>query len=61
MDFVNGGELYYHLNLSQYFEEDRTKFYTAEIILALDSLHSMGIIYRDLKPENILLSHTGTH
>jgi serum/glucocorticoid-regulated kinase 2 len=59
MDFVNGGELYQHLNHSQFFEEDRAKFYTAEIILGLDVLHSYGIIYRDLKPENILLTHRG--
>lgn len=34
-------------------------FYLAEITLAIEHLHSQGIIYRDLKPENILLDNTG--
>lgn len=55
MDFVNGGELFYHLSNEGRFKEDRCKFYTAEIILALEYLHLEGIVYRDLKPENILV------
>ncbi|XP_027184024.1 serine/threonine-protein kinase UCNL-like [Coffea eugenioides] len=35
------------------------RFYLAEIICALEKLHSMGIVYRDLKPENILIQHSG--
>ncbi|NXI48912.1 KS6A3 kinase, partial [Chloroceryle aenea] len=41
------------------FTEDDVKFYLAELALALDHLHSLGIIYRDLKPENILLDEEG--
>lgn len=37
------------------FTEEDVKFYLAELALALNHLHSIGIIYRDLKPENILL------
>lgn len=55
MDFVNGGELFYHLNQAQRFDEERARFYAAEILLAVEYLHKQGIIYRDLKPENILL------
>jgi serine/threonine protein kinase len=39
--------------------EEDARFYLAEIILAIDTLHTMGIIYRDLKPENILLDQEG--
>ncbi|XP_030233598.1 ribosomal protein S6 kinase alpha-2 isoform X3 [Gadus morhua] len=41
------------------FTEEDVKFYLAELALALDHLHSLGIIYRDLKPENILLDEDG--
>lgn len=59
MDFVNGGELFFHLRRSTRFTEQRSRFYAAEILLALDYLHALGIIYRDLKPENILLDSEG--
>ncbi|KAH6662996.1 kinase-like domain-containing protein [Halenospora varia] len=58
-DFMDGGELFWHLQREGRFEEERTKFYVAELILALQHLHSHGIIYRDLKPENILLDANG--
>lgn len=59
MEFVNGGELFYHLSNAGQFNEQRTRFYAAEIILALDYLHKAGIVYRDVKPENILLDKDG--
>ena len=59
IDFLNGGELFYHLRREQRFSEDRTKFYAAEILLALECLHNNGVIYRDLKPENVLLDSQG--
>lgn len=49
MEYVNGGELFFHLSRERVFTEDRTRFYGAEIISALSYLHSQGIIYRDLK------------
>jgi serine/threonine protein kinase len=58
-EFMQGGELFFHLNKDRFFSEDRTRFYACEIILALEHLHSKGCIYRDLKPENILLDKTG--
>ncbi|KAI8911685.1 kinase-like domain-containing protein [Gorgonomyces haynaldii] len=57
--FVNGGELFFHLQQEGRFSEDRARFYTAELLCALECLHSLNIIYRDLKPENILLDYTG--
>ncbi|XP_077288316.1 LOW QUALITY PROTEIN: AKT serine/threonine protein kinase [Arctopsyche grandis] len=59
MEYVNGGELFFHLSKERYFSEDRTRFYGAEIISALEYLHSQGIIYRDLKLENLLLDKDG--
>ncbi|XP_043262876.1 RAC-gamma serine/threonine-protein kinase [Colletes gigas] len=59
MEYVNGGELFFHLRRSRAFGEDRTRFYGAEIISALGYLHSQGIIYRDLKLENLLLDKDG--
>lgn len=57
--FVNGGELFFHLQQEGKFTEDRGMFYAAELLSALECLHNLNIIYRDLKPENILLDYTG--
>ncbi|KAF7669701.1 hypothetical protein LDENG_00147180 [Lucifuga dentata] len=59
LDYVNGGELFYHLQREGSFPEPRSAFYAAETALALGYLHSLNIVYRDLKPENILLNSEG--
>uniref|UniRef100_A0A8C8EKJ8 Serine/threonine-protein kinase Sgk1 n=1 Tax=Oncorhynchus tshawytscha TaxID=74940 RepID=A0A8C8EKJ8_ONCTS len=59
LDFVNGGELFFHLQKERTFPEPRAKFYIAEMASALGYLHSLNIVYRDLKPENILLDFEG--
>eukprot|EP01132_Coremiostelium_polycephalum_P005912 gene5912-7361_t len=59
LDFVNGGELFFHLKREGRFSEPRVKMYAAEIVSALAHLHSQDIVYRDLKPENILLDSDG--
>lgn len=57
--FVNGGELFLHLQQEGNFSEERARFYAAELFCAIEHLHGFHVIYRDLKPENILLDYTG--
>jgi len=59
LDFLCGGELFFHLQRCKRFPEARARFYAAEIASALDYIHSKNIIYRDLKPENLVLSREG--
>ena len=59
MPFLSGGELFQHLRKFKTFDEEKVRFYGAQIALALDYLHHKGIIYRDLKPENILMDEKG--
>ena len=61
MEFVNGGELFFHLHRlnRRPFTEERARFYAAQIVLALEHMHSEGVVYRDLKPENILIDSDG--
>merc|ERR1712059_119662 len=57
--YVVGGELFTYLRRAGKFSPSSVLFYSAEIVSALDYLHSMGVIYRDLKPENLLLDGEG--
>uniref|UniRef100_A0A7S4N677 Protein kinase domain-containing protein n=1 Tax=Guillardia theta TaxID=55529 RepID=A0A7S4N677_GUITH len=59
MDYLNGGDIFYHLSVSRRFPEERSKFYAAEVLMALECLHEHGFIYRDLKPENVLTDSEG--
>lgn len=59
MEYMVGGDLKSFLGNVGYMEETMAAFYTAEVCLALEYLHSHGIVHRDLKPDNMLLSHQG--
>ncbi|KAI8060310.1 camp-dependent protein kinase A [Gongronella butleri] len=59
MDYVPGGELFRLLRRNKRFSEPAARFYAAEVMLAIDYLHSFRIVYRDIKPENILLDAHG--
>ena len=49
MDFIPGGELFYHLHKKGRLDEEEAKIYAGQIILCLNYLHKNKIIYRDLK------------
>uniref|UniRef100_A0A671RVM2 non-specific serine/threonine protein kinase n=1 Tax=Sinocyclocheilus anshuiensis TaxID=1608454 RepID=A0A671RVM2_9TELE len=51
LDFLRGGDVFTRLSKEVMFTEEDVKFYLAELALALDHLHNLGIVYRDLKPE----------
>ena len=59
MEYMVGGDLKSLLGHYGYMEETMAAFYTAEVTLALEYLHSHGIVHRDLKPDNMLLSKEG--
>ena len=59
MDFCPGGDLMNFLIKRDLLEEYEAKFYIAEIILCVHSLHKMNCIHRDLKPDNILIGEDG--
>jgi len=59
LQFCGGGDLFTHLDQIGVFPEEQARFYACELTLALEHLHSKGIMYRDLKPENILLDAQG--
>lgn len=59
MEFLPGGDLMTMLIRWQLFTEDVTRFYMAECILAIETIHKLGFIHRDIKPDNILIDIRG--
>ncbi|KAJ3007382.1 UNVERIFIED_CONTAM: serine/threonine protein kinase, AGC [Siphonaria sp. JEL0065] len=59
LEYIPGGDMFSHIRKHVRFQEAVAKFYTCEIILALEYIHSKDVIYRDLKPENILIDPRG--
>jgi serine/threonine protein kinase len=59
LEFVGGGNLRFHITRGIQFSHQQIRLYLAQIVIALRTLHKLGIIYRDLKPENILIDKNG--
>ena len=59
MDYLPGGDLMNLLMKKEVLTEEEARFYIAEIILAVDSVHKLNCIHRDLKPDNILIDKKG--
>lgn len=59
LEYLQGGELFQHLQQEKFLSENNASLYLAQMILALEHLHDIGIVYRDLKPENCLLDSDG--
>lgn len=59
MEYLSGGDLFFHLSKGVTLSENALRFYCAEIILGIEYLHMNNIIYRDLKPENLIFDQNG--
>ncbi|XP_042473578.1 probable serine/threonine protein kinase IRE isoform X2 [Zingiber officinale] len=59
MEYLNGGDLYSLLRNLHCLDDDMARTYMAELVLALEYLHSMNVIHRDLKPDNLLIARNG--
>ncbi|KAA3476045.1 putative serine/threonine protein kinase IREH1 [Gossypium australe] len=59
MEYLNGGDLYSLLRNLGCLDEEVARVYIAEVVLALEYLHSLHVVHRDLKPDNLLIAHDG--
>jgi serine/threonine protein kinase len=59
MDYLNGGDLRYHIGIRHKFTEQETKFIIQCLVIGLEYMHNNAVIHRDIKPENLVLDSNG--
>ncbi len=59
MEFLPGGDFMTLLMRKDILNEEESRFYGAEMVLAIEDVHAMNYIHRDLKPDNILMDNEG--
>ena len=59
MEFMQHGDLFFHLQEKGKFKRERAKFYIIEILIAIEFLHKNNMVYSDLKPEIIIMDKDG--
>ena len=59
MEYLPGGDLMNLLIGRDILSEEESKFYAAELVLAIETVHKMNCIHRDIKPDNILIARDG--
>jgi serine/threonine protein kinase len=59
MEYLPGGDLMSLLMKKDILSEDEARFYTAEMVLAIESVHKLSCIHRDIKPDNVLIDKSG--
>lgn len=59
MEYLSGGDLMTLLMEKEIFSEELSRFYIAETILAIESVHNLNYIHRDLKPDNLIIGRDG--
>ena len=59
MEFLAGGDLMSLLMNMEILSEETSRFYAAELVLAIESVHKLNCIHRDIKPDNILIGNEG--
>jgi len=59
MEYLPGGDLLSLMIKHETFNEDQVRFFLAEIVLAVESVHKLGYVHRDIKPDNVLIGADG--
>lgn len=59
MEYLSGGDLMTLLMEKEIFSEELSRFYIAQTIMAIETVHNLNYIHRDLKPDNLIIGKDG--